>query len=64
MLCSTCAYRTDVFYNFKLKVQESDKILRMILENQMDIKVIKINQFCIYNNVSYMKIIQCYINSI
>ncbi|XP_070163872.1 zinc finger protein 852 [Polyergus mexicanus] len=35
MLCSKCAYRTYVLYNFRLKVQESDKKFRMILENQM-----------------------------
>ncbi|KMQ91082.1 putative zinc finger protein 846 [Lasius niger] len=35
MLCSKCAYRTYAFYNFRLKVQESDKKFRMILENQM-----------------------------
>ncbi|XP_072750632.1 uncharacterized protein [Anoplolepis gracilipes] len=35
MLCTKCAYRTQVLYNFRLKVQESDKKFRMMLENQM-----------------------------
>ncbi|GAB1860638.1 Zinc finger protein 227 [Camponotus japonicus] len=35
MLCSKCAYRTYVLYDFRLKVQESDKKFRMMLENQM-----------------------------
>ncbi|XP_071633850.1 uncharacterized protein [Temnothorax longispinosus] len=35
MLCPKCAYRTNVLYNFRLAVQESDKKLRMIRETQM-----------------------------
>ncbi|XP_011336272.2 zinc finger protein 436 isoform X2 [Ooceraea biroi] len=44
MLCSKCAYRTNIFYDFKLKVQETDKILRMILKNQMDVKSEELNE--------------------
>ncbi|XP_012522538.1 zinc finger protein 665 [Monomorium pharaonis] len=35
MLCPKCAYRTNILYNFRLEVQESDKKLRMIRESQM-----------------------------
>ncbi|KAL0108281.1 hypothetical protein PUN28_015077 [Cardiocondyla obscurior] len=35
MLCPKCAYRTNVLYNFRLEVQESDKKFRMIRETQM-----------------------------
>ncbi|XP_011868571.1 PREDICTED: zinc finger protein 250-like [Vollenhovia emeryi] len=34
-LCSKCAYRTNVLYNFRLEVQESDRKLRMIRDTQI-----------------------------
>lgn len=36
-LCPKCAYRTNVLYDFRLEVQESDKRLRMLHETQMNI---------------------------
>ncbi|XP_020279561.1 zinc finger protein 1-like isoform X2 [Pseudomyrmex gracilis] len=37
MLCSECINYTNMFYNFKLQVQESDKTLRMMLQNQKNL---------------------------
>ncbi|XP_034939808.1 zinc finger protein 287-like [Chelonus insularis] len=33
-LCTKCAYRTEVFYDFKLQVQKSEQQFRMMLEIQ------------------------------
>ncbi|KAL6267342.1 hypothetical protein P5V15_000417 [Pogonomyrmex californicus] len=43
MLCLKCAYRTNVLYDFRIEVQESDKKFRMIRE-QMQMCTLKKNE--------------------
>lgn len=51
MLCTKCAYRTQVLYNFKLKVQESDKKFRMMLKNQTNVPIKVIGNIIVGKNI-------------